>query len=67
MEKTGFAGVSGKKSALPKQECMFNPWVWKIPMEKEVAIHSGILAGESCGQEPGWAIVHGVARSPDMT
>ena len=43
---------------------MFNPWVWKIPMEKEVAIHSSILAWRILWtEEPGWAIVHGVAKS----
>ena len=26
---------------------MFNPWVRKIPLEKEMAIHSSILAWEA--------------------
>ena len=27
------------------QECGFNPWIEKIPLEEEIATHSSILAG----------------------
>ena len=43
--------VSGKTSLTSKEsackECRrleFNPWVWKVPLEKEMATHSSILA-----------------------
>ena len=28
----------------------FNPWVWKIPLEKKMATHSNILAWKFHGQ-----------------
>ena len=40
----------------------FYPWVGKIPLEKEVAIHSSILAWEIPWTEEPWrATIHGVA------
>ena len=37
---------------------------WEDPMEKEMAIHSSILAWEiPWTEEPGGATVHGVAKS----
>ena len=49
LETMGFSGGSVVKK-LPANTCKcrrseFNPWVWKIP-EKEMAIHSSILAWE---------------------
>ena len=32
---------------------MFDPWVRKILLEKEMATHSSILAWKSCGRESG--------------
>ena len=32
------------------QETRFDPWVGKIPLEKGMATHSSILAGEFHGQ-----------------
>ena len=32
------------------RRCEFNPWVRKIPLEKEMATHSSILAWKSHGQ-----------------
>ena len=40
--------LSGKESACPCRSCRscgFNPWIEKIPLEEEIAIHSSILAG----------------------
>ena len=45
-------------------------WVWSLgwedPLEKEMAIHSRILAWRiSWTQEPGGATVHGIAKELD--
>ena len=32
---------------------MFDPWVWKIPLEKEMATHSTIASEVSWTEEPG--------------
>ena len=32
------------KSLSAVQETLFDPWVWKEPLEKEMATHSSILA-----------------------
>ena len=51
----GFPGGSGhKKSACKCRRRGFNPWVGKIPLEKEKATHSSILAWRIPGmEEPG--------------
>ena len=36
-------GLSGKESTCQCKRCTFDPWVGKIPMEKEMATHSSIL------------------------
>ena len=36
--------LRGKGSACQHRRCGFNPWVRKIPLEKEMATHSSILA-----------------------
>ena len=36
------------------------------PLEKEMAIHSSILAWE-IPEEPGWATIHGVAKESDVS
>ena len=42
----------------------FDPWVKKIPLEKEMATYSTILAWEIPWTEgPGQATVHGVTKS----
>ena len=38
---------SGKESACQCRRHVFNPWVRKIPLEKEMVIHSSILAWET--------------------
>ena len=37
-------GSEGKESACNVGNSRFNPWVGKIPLEKEMATHSSILA-----------------------
>ena len=32
------------------RRCRFDPWIQKIPLEEEMATHSGILARKSHGQ-----------------
>ena len=57
----GFPGDSvGKDSVCKAGVCLqysrpgFDPWVWKIPLEKEIATHSGIPAWEiPWTEEPG--------------
>jgi len=45
----------------------FNPWVGKMPLEKEMEIHSSIIAWKIPMNRGAWqATVHGVAES-DMT
>ena len=36
--------LSGKESAYQFRRCGFDPWARKIPLEKEMATHSNILA-----------------------
>ena len=46
----------------------FNPWVGKIPLEKEVATHSSILAWEIQWARGAWqATIHGVTKESDIT
>ena len=40
----GFPGLSSKESACQCRRCEFDPWVRKIPLEKEMATHSSIIA-----------------------
>ena len=37
------------------KEIRFNPWVWKIPLEKEMAIHSSIFACRIPWTEAGYS------------
>ena len=47
--------LSGKESACHCGKHRFNPWVREIPLEKEIATHSSILASEiPWTEEPGW-------------
>ena len=46
MRDTGFPGGSMVKNLPAKQETRFNPWIRKIPLEKEMATHHSILAWE---------------------
>ena len=39
-------GLSGKESAHHCRRCVFDPWVGKIPLEKEMATHSSKIAWE---------------------
>ena len=41
----------------------FNPWVRKIPLEKEAVTDSSVLAWENPWPGAWWATVHGVAKS----
>ena len=49
--------LSGKESAClcrRHKRCGFNPWVWKIPLEKQMTTHSSILAWRTpWTEEPG--------------
>ena len=62
---TGFHdGSVGKESARPCRRWGFEPWFGKIPLEEEMATHSGILAWRMpWAEEAGGAAVHGVAKS----
>ena len=43
-----------KESACQCRRCEFDPWVGKIPLEKEIAAHSNILAWRIAWmEEPG--------------
>ena len=42
--------LSGKESAYQCRRHKSNPCIGKIPLEKEMATHSNILAGKSHGQ-----------------
>ena len=45
---------SGKESSWQCRRCRFNPWVWNIPLEEEMANYSNILAWEILWtEEPG--------------
>ena len=44
------------------QETQFEPWVGKIPLEKEMATHSNMLTWEIPWTGAWWATVHGIAR-----
>ena len=56
------------KSLSAMQETQVQSLGWEDPLEKEMATHSSILAWEiPWTEEPGGAIVHGVARSGVMT
>ena len=46
--------LAGKESTCQRKRCRFDPWVEKIPPEKEMATHSSILAWRIPGtEEPG--------------
>ena len=52
----GFPGGSGKelRTYLPRRRCRLDPWIGKIPLEKEMATHSSILTWETpWTEEPG--------------
>ena len=50
----GLPGGSAVKNLLQGRRCGFDPWVRKTPLEKEMAIHSSILAMEiPWTEEPG--------------
>ena len=55
--------LSGKESAYQCRRHKFNPWVVKIPLEKEMATHSNILAGKSHARGAWQATIHGVTKS----
>ena len=42
--------LSGKEFTCQCRRCRFNCWIGKIPLEKEMATHSSILAWEIPGQ-----------------
>ena len=54
---------SYKRICLPNRRHRFDPWVWKIPLDQEMAIHSTILAWEIPGtEEPGGLQSMGLQR-----
>ena len=59
-------GTSGKRTCLPMQEMQekrFDPWVGKIPLGKEMATHSSVLAWKIPWTEGPGRLVHGVTKS----
>ena len=55
---------SGKESACQRRRCWFDPWVRKIPLEKEMTIYSSILAWRvPWTKEPGWLWSRGLQRA----
>ena len=71
MDMQGFTGDSVVKNPSTVWKTQVNPWVGKVPLEKEMATHSNILAQEiPWTEEPGaggGATVHGVAKESDIT
>ena len=60
--------LSGKESACQCRRHGFDPWTGKIPLEKEMTIHSSMLAWEIPWiEEPGEPTVHGVTKESDTT
>ena len=56
--------LSGKERACQCRRYGFNPWVGKIPQEKEMVTHSSILAWEiPSTEEPGGLQSMGLAKS----
>ena len=50
------------------QEMWVQSLVWEDPLDKEMAIHSSILAWEFCIGRGAWqATVHGAAKESDLT
>ena len=46
--------LHGKEFACQCRRCGFDPWVWKDPLEKKMAIYSSILGWEiSWTEKPG--------------
>ena len=69
MFRIGFpSGLAGKESTCNARDTgkvEFDPWVGKIPLEKEMATHSGMFAWEiqiPWTEHPG-RLVHGATRS----
>ena len=68
MVRKGFPGDSASKEPTCQcrryKRCGFNPWVRKIPLEKEMAIHSSIVAWKiPWTREAWWATDHWVTKS----
>ena len=76
----GFSGgVSGKEFACQCRRCGFDPWVGKIPLEREMATHSSVTAWktpwteepgglQSMGsQERSWLSMHRYTHTPKLT
>ena len=55
--------LSGKESAYQCSRLRFDPWVGKIPLEKELATHSSILAWEVPWTESGGQQSMGLQKS----
>ena len=54
------------KESLQCRRPWFDPWVRKIPLEKEMATHSSIRARRNpMNRGVWWATVHGVAKELD--
>ena len=56
-------GTSGKEPVCQYRRWGFDPWVGKIPLEKEIASTLIFLPGQSHGQKSLAATVHGVSKS----
>ena len=64
MTAGGFSSGSVVKNLPAKEETQVQSLRWNDPLEQEMATHSSILAWEiPCAEEPGRAIVGGVAES----
>ena len=54
MQVLAYLWLSDKDSVCQGRRCGFNPWVGEIPLGKEMATHSSILAWEiPWTEEPG--------------
>ena len=58
----GFPGGLAVKNPPAMQETWVRSLGQEDPLEKEMATHSSILAGKSCGRKAWRATVHGVAK-----
>ena len=60
--------LCGKEPACQRRRHGFDPWVGKIPLEKEMATHFSIFAWRiPWTEEPGGLQPKGVAKESDTT
>ena len=59
--------LSGKESSCQCRRCGFDPWVRKIPWERNGSLVQYSCLGNLMDREARWAIVHGVTKESDIT